>query len=92
MRTIGAIQFFGETYGAIVCNECKPESMGEEWQLVYEMESESDTPMHCDKCEGFMRNRLTHEGMAYVKEQHEINPSEVTAEWIEYYKSEGELG
>lgn len=91
MRTIGAIQFLGETYGAIVCNKCKPESMGEEWQLVYEMESESDYPLHCDKCNDFMSNRLTREGMAYVLEQHEISPSSVTLEWVEYYRSEGYL-
>lgn len=92
MRTIGAIQFLGETYGAIVCNECKPENIGEEWELLYEMESESDYPYHCDYCEGFMRNRLTSYGVKYVREQHETNPSKVTQEWIEYYKSEGELG
>lgn len=92
METLGAIQVFEETYGAIVCNECKPNELGNEWELLYEMESESDTPMHCDNCEGFMRNRLTRDGLNYVREQHEVSPSEVTQEWIEYYKSEGELG
>ena len=92
MRTIGAIELDGDSYGLIVCNGCTPENMGEEWQLLYEFESESDTPMHCDLCHAFMRNRLTREGVAYVLEQHEIDPSSVTAGWIEYYKSEGDLG
>lgn len=95
MNTIGAIAFHGDDYGIILCEDCvrivSDNNSGVEWQVLYEMESESDTPMHCENCEAFMRNRLTRDGVAYVLEQHETNPSSVTLEWVEYYRSEGYL-
>lgn len=52
-----------------------------------ELISESDTPDHCARCQTFLQNPLTHDGMAYVQRALDENTGkpEVLRQWAKHY-------
>lgn len=49
---------------------------------------EADAPQHCDKCDLFLENPLTDEGIEYVREALADGEGACLAEWEEFYKHE----
>lgn len=48
---------------------------------------EADSPQHCDACREFLRNALTDDGRAYVRERMADGPADGIARtvWAEFY-------
>ncbi len=56
--------------------------------LYYDGGGEADSPQHCGSCGLFLENPLTEDGINYVIELHQDQPTNITSLWMEFYELE----
>jgi len=65
------------------CDSCAPDGNFDTWPI-----SESDTPVHCEVCDGLAIHTLTSDGIAYVRERVVAadGDPDVLAAWYERWR------
>lgn len=88
--------------GDFFCETCLPypkdgtDRAGNEVLPLY-ADDEIDYPVHCAKCDAFLKNRLSKDGRNFVIEQALADidgygkPSSTTEEWLNHYQLWNEL-